>query len=868
MPQDDASLGHRVTLFTTNHQENSANGRDASRIVFPVSLGHSEEPNGKWVRRRRQDVTRYSPAVIPEGSMRDFWLATTPLNADIENGRATQGRSIVESRNGRKAMQASIEQYMDPEKIHDHLSGAVDEIQASNDAIKRVGMACYEDLSNDKNFCHRRMIAEKLSKKIGVPIPDISHLKIFQEEKGQQKENPLKFYEDTILNPMRAIAAREGLDLSKDKDTLAKIFEKELPDLGRLNAIIAHWDSQREEPLASASAPDAPGASRQVTDQLDDSKDTSIQHDYPHANITAKSWKSIFSNFSPRRIIYTDDAGEQIIAPSSESLYQAMKLKPNSQTGGLSDEAKLIAGMTPREAKQASRSLYRQSPDSFFPASEFELKKIESMKKVLQLKAEQHPEFLDALLATGNEQIVESTGSRDPYWGVIDTTSGQKGRNVQGKLLMQIRDEIRANQQGAPSAPAASSEVKEGIKGDITNPDFQKSGGYNMIVNTCNTVLNSAGVPVMGRGIAKDFRDKYKDTDYLDAVAGYLYPRNMTVAAAQRAFGASWMPVDPAPGSVFVHQPKKADGTPVGPPIASLFVKRHWQDQARRDDTNGAITALREYLDNNSSPDGGPWKVAMPHIAGLNGQIGGAVEGSVGSTDGWKTTRQHIIDTFDGSPHEAHIIDFDGGTSAAPASLSGPRMPFDQRSGVTSIQKTLSHPSVQDPAFISVLQRTDWQKQFFDSVNAGKYSAYLADLKTRNGYTPEQIAAISLKIRQANIDDLKRKKGTEDLYSGASIADDGSTVLFDNPETMERLKASEPTLKRVMVSNHGIYLESEKPKRTNPLQFVRENLQYNHYRDDDGRKLYQQTKRVNYAEYEPGLWYSDIKSYSPGTPSR
>lgn len=679
MPQDDASLGHRVTLFTTNHQENSANGRDASRIVLPVSLGHSREPNGKWSSRGRQDVTGYSPAVIPEGSMRDFWLATTPLNRDIENGRATQGRDIVESRNGRKAMQESIEQYMDPDKIHDHLTKAVDEIQASNDEVKRVGMACYEDLSNDKNFCHRRMIAEKLSKKIGVPIPDISHLKIFQEEKGQQKENPLKFYEDTILNPMRAIAAREKLDLSKDKDALAKIFEKELPDLGRLNAIIRHWDSQKEEPLAPASAPGAPSA---------------------------------------------------------------------------------------------------------------------------------------------------------------------------------------------PSAPAASPGVKEGIKGDITNPDFQKSGGYNMIVNTCNTVLNSAGVPVMGAGIAKDFRDKYKDTDYLDAVAGYLYQRNMTVAAAQRAFGAKWTHVDPAPGSVFVHQPKKADGTPVGPPIASLFVKRHFRDQARRDDTNGAITALKEYLDNNPSPDGGPWKVAMPHISGLNGERGNPVEGSVGSTDGWEATRKHIIDTFDGSPHEAHIIDFDSGTQPASASLSGPVMPFDQRSGVTSIQKTLSHSSVQDPAFLRILQGTDWQKQFFDSVNAGKYSAYLTDLKTRNRYTPEQIAAISLKIRQANIDDLKRKKGTEDLYSGARIADDGSTVLFDNPETMERLKASEPTLKRVMVSNHGIYLESEKPKRTNPLQLVRENLQYNHYRDGDGRKLYQQTKRVNYAEYEPGLWYSDIKSYSPGTPSR
>jgi len=611
--------------------------------------------------------------------MRDFWLATTPLNRDIANGRATQGGDIVQSRNGRKAMQESIEQYMDPEKIHDHLSRVADELQSSNDSAKRIGMACYEDLSNDKNFCHRRMIAERLSKKIGVPIPDISHLKIFQKEKGQENENPLQFYETTILDPMRAIAAREGLDLAKDKDALAKIFEKELPDLGRLNAIIKHWDSQREEPLPDAIAP---GASRQVTDQLDDSKDTSIQHDYPHANITAKSWKSIFSNFSPRKIIYTDDAGEQLIAPSSESLYQALKLKPNSETGGLSDQAKLIAGMTPTEAKRTSRSLYQTSPDSFFSAAEFELKKIELMKTVLRLKAEQHPEFLDALLATGNEQIVESTGKRDAYWGVIDTPSGQKGRNVQGKLLMQIRDEIRGNQQSAsaaPVAPAASPGVKEGIKGDI-------DGGQQ-----------------------------------------------------------------------------------------------------------GATPAVSSTMD--------------------------------------------------------------------------PVMPFDQRSGVTSIRKTMSHASVQDRAFQRVLNGTDWQKQFFDSVNAGKYSAYLDGLRKGNGYTPEQIAAISLKIRQANVDGLKDRKDTKHLYSGARIADDGSTVLFDNPDTMKLLQASEPTLKRVMVSNHGIYLESEQPKRTT-LRPVRKNFQYNHYQDGDGRKLYEQTKRVNYAEYEPGLWYSDIGSYSPGTPAK
>lgn len=459
--ESSPSLGHRVTLFTTNHAENGTAFEDPTRIVLPVSLGHPAGTGtaaGKWQQRRAVNIAFDLPdsgAKIPSGPIQDFWTASTPTAEHLNAARRQQQIGGISSRLARKQMEGNIGSYVTPENVHDKLSSAVDAIKDENSAIQRVGMACYEDLSDENKFCHRRIIAKGLSDKLGVPIPDIFHIRELQKETNNT-DQPLKYFEDTILHPMRAIADRQGLDLSKDKDVLQGIFQKEIPAFSRLNQIISHWDSQKEEPFAPASV---------------------------------------------------------------------------------------------------------------------------------------------------------------------------------------------------PGAPIASPGVKEGIKGDITNPDFQKSNGYNMIVNTCNTVLNSAGVPVMGAGIAKDFRDKYKHTDYLDAVGRYLDPRNMTVAA----------------GSVFVHQPRKADGTPFGPPIASLFVKRHFGDQARRDDTSGAITALKEYLDNNPSPDGKPWKVAMPHISGLNGERGNPVAGSVGETGGWSATRQHIIDTFNGSPHEAHIIDFDGGAQSAPS---------------------------------------------------------------------------------------------------------------------------------------------------------------------------------------------------------
>ena len=50
------------------------------------------------------------------------------------------------------------------------------------------------------------------------------------------------------------------------------------------------------------------------------------------------------------------------------------------------------------------------------------------------------PELRDALLATGDGELVEGNTWGDTYWGVC----GGKGRNQLGRTLMRIRDDIRA----------------------------------------------------------------------------------------------------------------------------------------------------------------------------------------------------------------------------------------------------------------------------------------------------------------------------------------------------------------------------------------------------------------------------------------
>ena len=53
-----------------------------------------------------------------------------------------------------------------------------------------------------------------------------------------------------------------------------------------------------------------------------------------------------------------------------------------------------------------------------------------------------HPELCEKLLSTGDALLVEHV-ARDSYWGDGgDGGTGKKGRNMLGKLLVRVRDEI------------------------------------------------------------------------------------------------------------------------------------------------------------------------------------------------------------------------------------------------------------------------------------------------------------------------------------------------------------------------------------------------------------------------------------------
>jgi hypothetical protein len=51
----------------------------------------------------------------------------------------------------------------------------------------------------------------------------------------------------------------------------------------------------------------------------------------------------------------------------------------------------------------------------------------------------QDPELKTKLLATGDAELIEGNWWGDVYWGVCNG----EGRNELGKILMQVRDELR-----------------------------------------------------------------------------------------------------------------------------------------------------------------------------------------------------------------------------------------------------------------------------------------------------------------------------------------------------------------------------------------------------------------------------------------
>lgn len=129
------------------------------------------------------------------------------------------------------------------------------------------------------------------------------------------------------------------------------------------------------------------------------------------------------SNFAPCPIEY-----EGLVYPTVEHAYQASKT-----CDALQRKALLL--LSPAGAKRKGKT-FRLTP-------QWDLLKYDIMKQLLRLKFH-NPTFLARLKSTGDEVLQEGNLWGDTEWGV-DLITGD-GRNMLGKLIMEVRDELQADE--------------------------------------------------------------------------------------------------------------------------------------------------------------------------------------------------------------------------------------------------------------------------------------------------------------------------------------------------------------------------------------------------------------------------------------
>lgn len=145
--------------------------------------------------------------------------------------------------------------------------------------------------------------------------------------------------------------------------------------------------------------------------------------------------------------------------------------------------------------------------------------------------------------------------------------------------------------------------------------------------------------------------------------------------------------------------------------------------------------------------------------------------------------------------------------------------------------------------------RFKWYDLFWRYVNRGTYQAFIKQLQ--KGKTDSEIDEINLSIRQVYIDKIRLDFPE---FGTITLADDHSTLILEDDSSIRQI---EPTFVRLMVGNHGPYIEFTEPKRKG--YFLSKHLQYNYYCRYN-KNLYEQFKTVNYADYKVGMWYLALYS--------
>ena len=133
------------------------------------------------------------------------------------------------------------------------------------------------------------------------------------------------------------------------------------------------------------------------------------------------------SNFYKCKVVYNG-----IEYPSSEHAFQAQKVNSDILKIEISKMAE------PNDAKTYANKL--RCRDGWHQV------KVGVMYEIVKAKFMQNEDLKEKLLATGDLELIEGNHWGDIFWGQNNTT--WNGENHLGKILMQLRDELRHGDAG------------------------------------------------------------------------------------------------------------------------------------------------------------------------------------------------------------------------------------------------------------------------------------------------------------------------------------------------------------------------------------------------------------------------------------
>ena len=141
----------------------------------------------------------------------------------------------------------------------------------------------------------------------------------------------------------------------------------------------------------------------------------------------------------PSRVDVTNDFGtfshhsftlEEREWPSIEHYYQAMKFAdPDYQD-------KIRQAAHPKRARKLGRSRWQKR------RSDWRNLKVTYMTRAVYTKCRTYPHIAEALLATGDKTLIESS-NYDYFWGC---GRDRRGENMYGKVLMNVREKLSEEQ--------------------------------------------------------------------------------------------------------------------------------------------------------------------------------------------------------------------------------------------------------------------------------------------------------------------------------------------------------------------------------------------------------------------------------------